>query len=130
MPAYQIMPTRPTPGIESLQDFPAIQQIQRALWGIAETRGAAVLVGAGFSRNAVLPAPNSPKPPLWTDFCRVMKGRIYPDSKNAASDPLRLAEEYKAALGPAALESLIYELVRDGNFVSVGERRREVAHVA
>jgi hypothetical protein len=44
-----------------------------------------------------------------------MKERLYPGSreKDATTDPLRLAEEYKAALGPAALESLIYELVRD-----------------
>ncbi len=101
--------------IEQLPDFPSIKQIQGALWGVTETRGAAVLVGAGFSRNAVLPAPNSPKPPLWSDFCRTMKERLYPGSreKDATTDPLRLAEEYKAALGPAALESLIYELVRD-----------------
>jgi len=63
--------------IESLPDFPAIQQIQRALRDIAETRGAAVMVGAGFGRNALLPAPNSPKPPLWTDFCRLMTERIH-----------------------------------------------------
>jgi tetratricopeptide (TPR) repeat protein len=101
--------------IEQLPDFPAIRQIQGALWGVTETRGAAVLIGAGFSRNAVLPAPNSPKPPLWTDFCRIMKERLYPGlrEKDATTDPLGLAEEYKAALGPAALESLIYELVRD-----------------
>jgi hypothetical protein len=89
--------------IEQLPDFPAIRQIQGALWGVTETRGAAVLIGAGFSRNAVLPAPNSPKPPLWTDFFRIMKERLYPGSreKDTTSDPLRLAEEYKAALGPA-----------------------------
>jgi hypothetical protein len=102
--------------IEQLPDFPAIQQIQSALWRKGESRGAAVLVGAGFSRNAVLPAPNSPKPPLWTDFYRIMATRLYP-SGNAPFDPLRLAEEYKAALGPAAVESLISELVRDGEWV-------------
>ncbi len=107
MPAYQ--------QIELLPDFPAIQQIQSALWRKGANRGAAVLVGAGFSRNAVLPSPNSVKPPLWTDFCRVMASRLYPNGK-APSDALRLAEEYKAALGPAALESLIVDLVRDGEW--------------
>lgn len=110
--------TRMPTTIENLPDFPALQQIQSALWGTADTRGAAVLVGAGFSRNAVLPAPNSPKPPLWSDYHRVMKERLYtgPSVKRAPSDPLRLAEEYKSVLGPAALDSLIYDLVRDGEW--------------
>lgn len=103
--------------IEDLPDFPAIQQIRKALWGTAETRGAAVLVGAGFSRNAVLPALNSSKPPLWTDFQRVMKERIYPVGGNAPSDALKLAEEYRALLGPSALESLIRALVRDDEWL-------------
>jgi hypothetical protein len=108
-------PMKNNNAIERVPDFPAIRQIQGALWGVTETRGAAVLVGAGFSRNALLAAPNSPKPPLWTDFSRIMKERLYPGSgtERAPSDPLRLAEEYKAALGGTALESLIYELVRD-----------------
>ena len=99
--------------IEQLPDYPAIKQIQGALWGIGETRGAAVFVGAGFSRNAVLPAPNSPKPPLWSDFSRIMGESLYQGSKDATSDPLRLAQEYKATLGSTALDSLIYDLVRD-----------------
>jgi tetratricopeptide (TPR) repeat protein len=101
--------------IDQLSDFPAIRQISDALWGATETRGAAVLVGAGYSRNAELPAPNSPKPPLWTDFCRIMKERLYSAGgiEKAPADPLRLAEEYKAALGATALQTLIHELVRD-----------------
>ena len=34
--------------IEDLPDFPALQQLARALWRQGTTRGAAVLVGAGF----------------------------------------------------------------------------------
>lgn len=101
--------------IEALHDFPAIQRFQSALWGTAETHGAAVLVGAGFSRTACLPAPNSPKPPLWSDFVVGMKRRLYghADLENAPADPLRLAQEFKAALGQPALDSLIYEMVPD-----------------
>ncbi len=109
-------PNSPTSGIETLPDFPAIDEIRRALWGVSAIRGAAVPVGAGFSRNAELPAPNSPKPPLWSDFVRAMSERIYPNG-GEPSDPLRLAEEYKAALGPVALGSLIYDLVRDGEWL-------------
>lgn len=41
-----------------------------------------------------------------------MKARLYP-SGGAPENPLRLAEEFKAALGLTALEGLIRELVRD-----------------
>ena len=86
--------------IEDLPDFPAIRQISEALWGVTDTRGAAVLVGAGFSRNAVLPTPNSIKPPLWLDFCRTMKERLYSavGVEKAPTDPLRLAEEYMISI--------------------------------
>ncbi len=98
--------------INDLPDFPAIQQIQSALWRTGETRGAAVMVGAGFSRNADLAAGNSRQPPLWTDFYTAMETRLYPEG-GAPDDPLRLAEEYKAALGEPALEGLLFDLVRD-----------------
>ena len=40
--------------IPELPDYAALQQIAKALWKQGKTRGAAVLVGAGFSRNAQL----------------------------------------------------------------------------
>ena len=103
------MPTTP---IHDLVDFPAIQQIQAALWGTGEILGAAVMVGSGYSRNALLPADTSPRPPLWSDFCKAMSEKLYPGG-GAPKDPLRLAEEFKAILGATALESLICDLVRD-----------------
>ncbi len=102
--------------INDLQDFPAIQQIQGALWRTGETRGAAVMVGAGFSRNADLAASNSRQPPLWTDFYTAMETRLYPEG-GAPDDPLRLAEEYKAVLGEPALEALLFDLVRDAEWL-------------
>src|ERR1700730_4866741 len=36
--------------IEDLVDFPALQQLAHALWHEGTSRGAAVLIGAGFSR--------------------------------------------------------------------------------
>jgi hypothetical protein len=100
---------------ESLPDFPALQQIQRALWSLSDTRGAAVLVGAGFSRNAILPSPLSPTPPLWSDFADAMKDQLYPGTTrgHAPQDPLRLAQEFKAMMGSSALDDLIHRLVPD-----------------
>ena len=102
--------TRP---INELPDFPSIKQIADALWNVGETRGAAVLVGAGFSCNAVLPSPKSRKPPLWADFAHAMRQTLYPGKAGGTWDPLKLAEEYKAALGATALDSLINDLVPD-----------------
>lgn len=98
--------------ISDLPDFPAIQQVKDALWGRGTTRGAAVMVGAGFSRLATLSDMSSALPPLWSDFSNRMKNQLYPN-ECGPSDPLRLAQEYKAALGEPALDGLIRSLVQD-----------------
>ena len=54
----------------------------------------------------------TPLPPLWTDFSELMKKKLYPELA-APSDPLKLAQEYRAALGDAALHGLIRSLVPD-----------------
>lgn len=99
--------------IEEMPDYPALQQLGRALWKAGTARGAAILVGAGFTQNADRLHANTPDPPLWTDIARTMQARIYPGGAAAQKDPLRLAEEFKALLGESALESLIREMVRD-----------------
>lgn len=58
--------------IDSLPDYPALQQFAHALWRDGTVRGAAVLVGAGFSKNSVSPAKDTPQPPLWNDLCNAM----------------------------------------------------------
>lgn len=98
--------------ISELTDFPAIQQIRDALWKTGDVRGAAVMVGAGFSRLASLNDTTSSLPPLWRDFSNRMESQLYPNGK-APSDPLRLAQEYKAALGETALDGLIQSLIQD-----------------
>lgn len=70
------------------------------------------MVGAGFSRFAEMPTPVSPLPPVWADLEAAMKAEIY-STGAAPSNPLRLAEEYRSALGQQALEGLIRQLVRD-----------------
>jgi hypothetical protein len=98
--------------IEDIPDYPALQQLGRALWKIGKARGAAILVGAGFTQNADRVHANTAEPPLWTDIARVMQERIYPGVV-AKKDPLRLAEEFKVLLGEPALEGLIRDMVRD-----------------
>jgi hypothetical protein len=108
--------------IEDIPDYPALQQLGRALWKMGKARGAAILVGAGFSRNADRIHANTPEPPLWTDIARVMQKRIYPDGV-AQKAPLRLAEEFKVLLGEPALEGLIRDMVRDEEWLP-GELHR------
>jgi hypothetical protein len=99
---------------DQLPDYPAFLDVQRALWGEAEIRGAALMVGSGFSRLATRVSGDAPLMPLWSDFQSRMTEKLYPSKpENAPYDPLRLAEEYAAALGRASLDNLIRELVQD-----------------
>lgn len=98
--------------ISELADFPAIQQISKALWKSGDVRGAAVMIGSGFSRLAILSDDSIAPPPLWRDFSKRMENQLYPNG-DAPSDPLRLAQEYKAFLGETALDGMIKSLIQD-----------------
>ena len=109
--------------IEELPDCLALRQVRNALWKIGEVHGAAVMVGAGFSRFADRAADTTPLAPLWTDFQKVMLAELYP-KREGPSEPLALAEEYQAALGPSALENLIRRWVRDDEWTPGGIHHR------
>ena len=98
----------PNDDIVNLPDYPAIHQLARALWRNGSARGAAVLVGAGFSKNAERPDDATPEPPLWFELLDGMIERLYPHDKKAApSNPLRIAEEYRKYFGQAGLDEFI-----------------------
>lgn len=101
--------------IEALPDYAALRQVKDALWKLGDIHGAAVMVGAGFSRFAKLASPTTPQPPLWSTFSRAMLDELYP-AGSGPSDPLVLAEEYRATLGHDALEGLIRRYVRDAEW--------------
>lgn len=98
------------PSIDSLPDYPALSQLMAALWGHAESRGAAVMVGAGFSRFAHRDSPATPWPPLWSDLAREMRHRL---GDHAAQDPLKLAEEFQAAFDRPTLDGFLRSAVAD-----------------
>lgn len=102
--------------ISELPDYAALQQIAKALWRQGKTRGAAVLVGAGFSRNAQLLHAGGKYPPLWSELANEMQRRLDPTAAGW-KDPLRLAEEFRVVLGEPALEGLIRDLVTDEEWV-------------
>jgi hypothetical protein len=101
--------------IETLPDFPALQQLANALWHKGTVRGAALLVGAGFSKYADLPGIDTLAPPLWRDLSEAMTKQLYPDAPgDAPSDPLRLAEEYRTYFGQASLDEFVRTRIVDG----------------
>jgi hypothetical protein len=99
--------------VEQLDDFPALQQLAQALWHEGTARGAAVLVGAGFSRNAARAGSDTPAPPLWSSLARIMASKLYSNPKDAPSDALRLAEEYRTNFGQTALDEFVRTHIRD-----------------
>ncbi|CUW48555.1 SIR2 family NAD-dependent protein deacylase [Novacetimonas hansenii] len=103
--------------LSSLPDFPALEQLGAALWDRSQFKGAAVMVGAGFSRNAELIGRDVGKPPLWGDLREAMVSKLYKSCPEAAPfDPLRLAEEFRTYLGQAALNDFVREQVPDASW--------------
>ncbi|MEH3145108.1 MAG: SIR2 family protein [Methylobacterium frigidaeris] len=104
--------------LTDLPDRPALEQLSRALWSRGALRGAAVLIGAGVSRGGVrLLSNDAPLPPLWFDLANDMARELYgAQHANAPRDPLRLAEEFRAGLGDAALADFLRRRIRDDAF--------------
>jgi hypothetical protein len=104
--------------LTKLPDFFALEHLAKSLWRDGETRGAALLLGSGFSRFARLPGGESKQPPLWNDLRRGMLNEIYAGAAetDVPADPLRLAEEFRAMLGQAALDDFIRQNVPDASW--------------
>ena len=70
-------------------DQSALDQLSRALWGIGSVRGAAILVGAGLSKNAQRPGDDTLHPPLWFELLTRLTDRLYPgDTESKRTNPL------------------------------------------
>jgi len=96
--------------IFSLPDYVTLTKLAAALWQQdGSYHGAAVMVGAGFSRCAASTGNSQEKMPLWNDFSKELAREL--DSRS--SDPLRLAEEYSAFFGKQALHDLIKKVIND-----------------
>lgn len=96
--------------ISSLPDYPALKKLASSLWQRDNTyHGAAVMVGAGFSRSAATNGDTRKKLPLWNDFSQTLNTEL----KSWSNDPLLLAEEYCAFFGKQALHDLIKKEVND-----------------
>ena len=95
--------------ISDLSDYPAIKKLASALHHFdANQNGAAIMIGAGFSRSAARHVGGERKMPLWYEFSERLVKELNPNGKiSSFSDPLRVAEEYRAYFGRAALNDRI-----------------------
>lgn len=97
--------------IADLPDYAALKKLAAALWQQDNAyQGAAIMVGAGFSRSAASSGDASRKLPLWNDLSKALAADL--DSTSTA-DPLRLAEEYCAYFGKQGLYDLVKKEVND-----------------
>ena len=89
----------------SIPDQSHINQVRDALW--QRSGGASVMIGSGFSRNALKLRPDAYDPPSWQEVAKAVYEKLYPQSDNrgsltlaeasSTSGFLRLAQEYKSA---------------------------------
>ena len=101
-----------------------LNHIRKLLWTGREFGQAAVMVGAGLSRNAERSSGAVPVFPLWGDLAAKFYEALYtektsPDEKKgdfARAHPLRLASEYETVFGRSALDSLILEAIPDSKY--------------
>jgi hypothetical protein len=97
------------PQLSDLSDYPAIKKLASALHQFdASQHGAAIMIGAGFSRSAAHHVSGEKKMPLWNDFSKRLVEALNPNNKDFSfSDPLRVAEEYRSYFGQASLNDKI-----------------------
>lgn len=105
--------------LASFPDQSHLDMIRRRLWSVREFGRAAVMVGAGLSRQAIAASPNAAQLPLWDHIGQALAGSLYgadgPAFAQSISGP-RLASEYERTFSRQALESFLLELIPDGSY--------------
>ena len=104
----------------SIPDQSRINRVRDALWQRSDG-GASVMIGSGFSRNALKTRPDANDPPTWREVAEAVHDKLYGDRDAIAeasqtSDFLKLAQEYEVAFGRGDLHRFIRNLIRDDDF--------------
>ena len=103
-----------------------VYALRRRLWTPGPHGRAAVMVGAGYSRNAVARSPSAPPFPLWMSMAEALYDDLHPGPPASDRDDqvrlsaagggmLRLAQEYQATFGRGALDDLVRRIVPDAD---------------
>lgn len=98
-----------------LEIRPYILEISERLW----TGHASVMVGAGFSKNAISKDRNKNGLPNWHDLGNIFFEKIHgrlPNRNANFLNPLKLADEVQAAFGRSVLDQLLKKHIRDNDF--------------
>lgn len=99
--------------VSELADFAALKKLAAALWHQDGTfHGAAIMVGAGFSRSAATSGDSTKKMPLWFELA----AQLSEDLGFQSADALRLAEEYQAFFGLQSMHDLLKTAINDQAF--------------
>lgn len=92
---------------------PLLNNISTRLWD----GRAAILIGAGFSRNAKPLTNKARKFPMWNDLGDIFYESVYCEKNdNRYSNVLKLGDEVQAAFGRATLDKLIMDHVPDKEY--------------
>ncbi len=82
---------------------------------------AAVLIGAGFSRNADKVDESVPNPPLWEDLSTAFIEKLDSSGKELERlqkvDPLTLAERVEVLFGRPELDNLLLDCIKDRDYL-------------
>jgi hypothetical protein len=100
--------------ITQISDYAALKKLAEALWKQDNNyHGAAIIVGAGFSRSAASTGNPENRLPLWGELQKALSKELGPGS---SQDPLRIAEEYCAYFGRQALYDLVKQQINDAGW--------------
>ena len=97
-----------------------LNEIRRQLW----LGHASLMIGSGFSKNAIRVSPTTPCPPDWGQLAMAMVSKLYPSyNENERKEilirknVLQLAEEFDATFKRTGLHEFIKNLIQDENLL-------------
>lgn len=123
------MPVQPT-----FSDLHHVAYLRKRLWTRRPIGRAAVMVGAGFSRNSVPQIAGARPFPLWRQLVELLFDGLYPvhpmaerdkqiDQAASGAGALTMALQYEATFGRSALDNLLLSAIPDEEH-SPGELHR------
>lgn len=110
---------------QEIKDYVHLKSIATKLWESHPFGNVALMVGAGFSRNALHRANENQKMPLWGEVVNKMLESLHPSPEsmgdwakaNYHARATHVAQLYETEFGEASLFNLIRDLLRDNEFV-------------
>lgn len=99
--------------IEELKSYPYLNEIKKKLW----ENKVAVMIGAGFSKNATKEYTTVPEIPNWVQLGNIFEKEMYSNISSSTKDPIKLAEEYESIFGRAKLENLMIKSIPDKGYI-------------